>query len=322
MRRAPITSDANTSAIAALQSDMASIKKSVAGVERLQTTVESLGEQMQSLIKWQQTEANPAIVLAKQGAAANAEMSKRVAHLESSQFAKSAFTEWVEQEFEPIRELARQALPKSDFEAFLAASEDDEQFRVTTIQHDDTEMERGAVTGAKRTVRPHTDSDDADSESGGPAARAKRRHGRMPASTPSGTPGADAFSIAPPPVPKTPEKQIRKDGRGPPGTPVEAVRSTAEDDEEAPWLAMGPTPKSSWSEQALDLLLKEWSKTCDQRMSRWVHRHCGLEMTATAVAVADEEELTEEKKGGIRAILTQSRMPPRAFTNLQPPQLK
>ena len=44
---------------------MKGIKKSIANVDKLQSTVDSLGAQMSTLIKWQQTEANPAIVQAK-----------------------------------------------------------------------------------------------------------------------------------------------------------------------------------------------------------------------------------------------------------------
>ena len=66
----------------------------------------------------------------------------------------------------------------------------------------------------------------------------------------------------------------------------------------------------------MDLLLQKWTEWCDFRLSWWVDKHCGLEMAATATAVATEHDLTEEKAEGIRAILTKSHMPPRAFTNL------
>ena len=87
--------------------------------------------------------------------------------LEGSQFSRSAFEEWVDAELAEVKAAASAVLPRSEFEAFLVMEE--EESRRQTARRD-TAMERAAITGAKRT------NDDTE-DSGGPAARAKRRHG-------------------------------------------------------------------------------------------------------------------------------------------------
>ena len=52
-KRAPATAAANTTAIAGVQEEMKGIKQSVANVDKLQTTVDSLGVQTSTLIQWQ-----------------------------------------------------------------------------------------------------------------------------------------------------------------------------------------------------------------------------------------------------------------------------
>ena len=108
-KRAPATAAVNTTAIASLQEEMKGIKKSVANVDKLQTTVDSLGEQMSMLIKWQQAEANLAIVKSKETAALAESLSKRVEVLESSQFTRPE--EWVDAEFATVKDAANAALP-------------------------------------------------------------------------------------------------------------------------------------------------------------------------------------------------------------------
>ena len=181
-------------------------------------------------------------------------------------------------------------------------------------------MERSTVTGTK----PANDGDDEDSR--GRAACVKRRHGKTGA-TESSTPGSDTFAAIGPP--KTPEKATRSSQSAnqqaspasAPSSPVHNIMKNEPAGDE-PRLLTELTPKSVWSDQAMDLLLREWTESCNFRLLWWVDKHCGLEMAATATAVATECDLTEEKARGIRAILTKSRMPTRAFTNLLAVQLK
>ena len=198
-KRAPVETQANSNAIASMQDEMKGIKKSLANVERLQTNVDSLSDQMQRLVEWQQSEANPAITLAKKTATLADTLTRRVDSLEQDFMQKSAFQKWLDGEFQGVKEVAHAALPRSEFESFLAQEEEELRGR-SSISQGDAEMERAALTGQKR-------ANEEPEDTGSPAARAKRRHGKgtqsQPASPPS-TPGSDAFGAMGPP--KTPER--------------------------------------------------------------------------------------------------------------------
>ena len=185
-------------------------------------------------------------------------LNKWVKALEGTQFTRSAFEEWVDTEFADVKATANAALPCSEFESFLAM---EEETRSQTVQGD-TVMERAAITGAKRT------NDDAE-DSGDPAARAKQRHGRIGSPEVRSTPGADTFAAMG--QPKTLDKHKgttarsnSQDKLASHGKPAKGA-ATAGDE---PWLQMGPTPKSAWSDQAMDLLQAEWTDTCNFRLSR------------------------------------------------------
>ena len=283
----------------------------------LQTTVDNQGQQMSTLIKWQQSQANPAIVKSKETATLANSLSKRVQALESSHMSRSAFEEWVDAEFAAVKDTANAALPRSNFEAFLM--EEEETRSQTTPLKGGTEMERSAVTGRKRA------NDGTDDNIGGLAAQMKRRHGKG-GSQESTKPGSDTFAaMGPPETPKKPTRSSQSQESGsPPATPSTPWRNAKKDKitGEEPWLFMEPTAKSAWSDQAMELLLRKWTDTCDICLSPWGRRHCGVEMAATAKAVAEEEELTDEKAGGTPAISMKSHMPPGAFTNLPVVQVK
>ena len=100
-----MTTAANGTAIANLQDEMKGIKKNVANVDKLQTRVDNLGQQLSTLIKWQQSVANHAIVKLKETAALADSLSKRVQAPKSSHLSQSAFEEWVDAEFARIQHL-------------------------------------------------------------------------------------------------------------------------------------------------------------------------------------------------------------------------
>ena len=171
---------------------MQGIKKSVANVDKLQTSLDNLGRQMTTLIKRQQTTANTAIAQAKAAAELKDSLTRRVQAMEGAQFTLSAFEGWVDAKFADVkRSIATAALPRSEFKKFLASEEEERSQTVCG----DVPMDRATIMGAKRT------NDDVE-DSGGPAA--KRPHGRGGSPEAPPTPGADTFATRGPP--KTPEK--------------------------------------------------------------------------------------------------------------------
>ena len=96
----------------------------VANVDKLHTTVDSLGEQMSTLIQWQHAEVNPAIVKSKETAALVESFMKCVEALENSRFTRSAFEEWVDAEFATVKDAANAVLPRSEFKSFLMEEEE------------------------------------------------------------------------------------------------------------------------------------------------------------------------------------------------------
>ena len=83
------------------------------------------------------------------------------------------------------------------------------------------------------------------------------------------------------------------------------------------WKAIPPTENSAWSDGAFEILLGEWGVGQDERLPGWVHENCGAEMRATVDALLSGT-MNDTKRSGIKHLLHQNYMPPRAFTGVPP----
>lgn len=159
MRRAPVVSDENASAIQKLQDEFSGLKRSVDGVLALEGDVRILQSQMASIRTWKDSTATPAF----QRLEASSEAS-----VKSSQFDR-----WVNEHFVPVREQC------SSFDEYLRAqgcSHIPAPAPPGTPGNIDTDMTVAHMTGAKRP---------GEQQFASPAATAKRRH--TPSTGPTGS---------------------------------------------------------------------------------------------------------------------------------------
>ena len=305
--------------ISSLKNELSAMKKSIEGVTGLQDSVDSL--QMNSLLAWQADVVNPQLHRVRENAEEIQLLKKQVGQLREwrptvesrmdSGMQRSQFDEWLEQSFEPVRLQASYALPRSEFDEYVAGMEETEsQLKVRASR---VRVDRNAATGdtgmtPEKTIGNKRNSRESTPEGDGPAEAVKRRH-RGPPATPatpavdstsprasSSTPGADAFA------------RIHDGPKEADGPRRELLGRSLE-----MWQELPPTPKSAWSEQAFDVLLSEWGVEQDVRLQGWVKANCGEEMITTVDGLV-AGSLTDQKKQGIKSILNATRMPPRAFT--------
>ena len=301
MRRAPVQAKENAVAIAGLTDRVDALQKSVTDCTPLSGKVSTLEGQMSSLMAWKSTTEGRLTVLETWQFTAN-----------NKYVARSSFDAFVEEKFTPTQRQAARAVPTSTFDDFVntrflpteqqaSASVPAQSFNdyVTRMEQagfkpasEDTAMSTPRLTGAPRTA-----SETQDVESPGQTAKeraAKRAH------TPSGASGSSSSSSFVAPTPRTPAGAAAFGEVSPLG---------------APWLALKPTESSQWSEDALDLLFSEWMAHMDSRLQQWASKHLRGEMKGTVETLA-RDSWSPEKKKGISAVLTASRVPVRLFTNI------
>jgi hypothetical protein len=302
MRRAPIQAKENATAIAGLTDRVDALQKSVTDCNALSGKVSTLEGQMSSLMTWKSATEGRLTVLESWQSSANNKF-----------VARSSFDAFVEEKFTPTQRQAATAVATSTFDEFVntrflpteqqaSASLPAESFNdyVMRMEHagfkpadDDTPMSTARLTGAPRMASE-------SQEIGSPGQTAKERAAKR-AHTPSGAGGASSSSS----VFATPASRMQAGaaafgGVSPPS---------------APWLALKPTESSQWSDDALDLLFSEWTAHMDSRLQQWSSKHLQGEMKSTVETLA-RDAWSPERKRGISAVLTTSRVPVRLFTNL------
>ena len=301
MRRAPVQAKENAAAIAGLTDRVDALQKSVKDCNALSGKVSTLEGQMSSLMTWKSTTEGRLTVLESWQSTTN-----------SKYVARSSFDAFVEEKFNPTQRQAATAVATSTFDEFVntrflpteqqaSASLPAESFNdyVTRMEQagfkpalEDTAMSTSRLTGAPRTASETQDI-------GSPGQTAKERAAKR-AHTPSGASGSSSSSSSfVSPTPRTLAGAAAFGGVSPP---------------RAPWLALKPTESSQWSEDALDLLFSEWTAHMDSRLQQWASKHLQGEMKSTVETLA-RDSWSPEKKRGISAVLTTSRVPVRLFTN-------
>ena len=123
MRRGTSQAQENTGDIKELRNELSSIEKSLANVEDLKSIVDSLDSKMTDLIKWQMEVVDPALAGLHKTEEGLANLQRTVDDKLQNVVQVSAFNMWLKTDFQTVKDLASAALPRSEFDKYVADME-------------------------------------------------------------------------------------------------------------------------------------------------------------------------------------------------------